>query len=125
VDIKIIIPGGAVYGEADEPDISEGLVRITEGLEKIGVDPNLGYGLGGPNGYGRDYENDIFMIHKYCWCEKDECLWCGERNAPNFHYKPLELKAWWYKWIGRSMEIEGDFSTWPDVVKHCLLSLGE
>jgi len=38
--------------------------------------------------YGIDIDNDVFMMHRYCWCEKDDCAWCGgcrcSQNA--FHY---------------------------------------
>jgi len=84
--------------------------------------------------YGMDYEDDIFMMHHFCWCERDECPWCagctcedegkewgncdfckgegifkekgGEpgRGAPNFWHKPTGFKVWWYKYIGRDME---------------------
>lgn len=102
--------------------------------------------LGGPDGYGCEYENDVFMMHPFCWCEKSECPWClsclcefeerGEggvtveacRNcieqperAPNFLYKPTGARAHWYKYIGRGMEVEGDFP--PDFLAKCLESL--
>jgi hypothetical protein len=61
--------------------------------------------------YGTQYENDTFMMHPYCWCDKEDCPWCeGEEweedspeAGPNFHYKPLGFKVWWYKYIGRGM----------------------
>lgn len=68
-----------------------------------------GYGLGGENGYGVDYENDVFMMHPYCWCDQENCRWCGEERAPNFLYKPTGGKVWWYKWIGRGEEVRGKF----------------
>jgi len=53
--------------------------------------------------YGTYFENDKFMMHPFCWCEKEECPWCsGEK--PNFWYKPLDFKVWWYKYIGRGMD---------------------
>ena len=71
--------------------------------------------------YGTDFENDKFMMHRFCWCEKDDCPWCGgeiipelmkscgfekeHETAPNFWYKPLDLKVWWYKYIGRGVEV--------------------
>lgn len=27
--------------------------------------------------YGTNYVNDTFMLHRYCWCEDDDCPWCG------------------------------------------------
>lgn len=73
--------------------------------------------------YGTDIDNEIFMMHPFCWCEKEDCPWCGEigampqllrditqaeynesDRAPNFWYKPLDFKVWWYKYIGRGVE---------------------
>jgi hypothetical protein len=87
--------------------------------------------------YGCDYENDIFMIHRYCWCEKndDSCLWCmhGDHpdfdrllnlkfgtidyqkyrcrhyyDPPNFWFKPTDFRLTWYKYIGRDMASNKD-----------------
>jgi len=71
--------------------------------------------------YGTNFENDKFMMHRFCWCEKDDCPWCGgeiipelmksfgfekeHETAPNFWYKPLDLKVWWYKYIGRGVKV--------------------
>lgn len=74
--------------------------------------------------YGTHYEDENVLMHSFCWCEKDECPYCfyfedGEKPtvemkekfgisdtevAPNFWYKPLDFKVWWYKYIGRSMQ---------------------
>lgn len=73
--------------------------------------------------YGVDIDNDVFMMHPYCWCDKEDCSWCGEvgimpeilrkglnikysetKRSPNFWYKPLDFKVWWYKYIGRGVE---------------------
>ena len=42
-------------------------------------------------------------MHKYCWCEKESCEWCGEKHYPNFEFKPTGFKVWWYKYIGRDV----------------------
>jgi hypothetical protein len=34
--------------------------------------------LGGEFGYGADFENDVFLMHHYCWCERYDCPWCAE-----------------------------------------------
>lgn len=60
--------------------------------------------------YGTAVEHDIFSMHPFCWCEEEECPWCGSSNAPNFHYKPLGFKLWWYKYIGRGMEMNREIS---------------
>lgn len=43
-----------------------------------------------------------------------------DRTAPNFWYKPLDFKVWWYKYIGRSVEVnkqlsDDDFKKMVDV----------
>ena len=27
--------------------------------------------------YGINYEDDTFMIHQFCWCEREDCPWCN------------------------------------------------
>lgn len=46
------------------------LLYVAKGLE------HQGGILGGEWGYGVEYENDTFMMHPYCWCERGDCLWC-------------------------------------------------
>lgn len=60
--------------------VSDGLEQITEFicLNKIGKDHEYFGGLlGGQYGYGVNFENEVFMIHRYCWCDQEDCLWCG------------------------------------------------
>jgi hypothetical protein len=63
-----------------------------------------------PSKYGAAVENETFSMHPFCWCEEEKCPWCGPDNAPNFHYKPLDFKLWWYKYIGRGMEANREVS---------------
>lgn len=74
--------------------------------------------------YGTDFENDVFMMHRYCWCEEDQCGWCNGDN-PNFIYKPFNFKVKWYKYIGRSMKSNMTFP--PDkialILENCIGSL--
>ena len=60
--------------------------------------------------YGTDFEDAKFMMHRFCWCEKDGCPWCGG-DAPNFHYKPKNLRVKWYKYIGRGVEANKELTT--------------
>lgn len=127
-DFEITLPPRANINKA----MDAGLVQLTEAIAKI--DPNLvSHGcLGGEFGYGARYENDVFMMHPYCWCECADCPWCRScecelgpapeyktikecincsdnppTREPNFYHKKSGLTVWWYKWIGRGMEIEG------------------
>ena len=85
-----------------------------------------------PEKYGCEYENDVFMMHPECWCEKNDgsCLWClhGDHpdfrrllyerfgtvnypeyanrhyyDPPHFWFKPSNFRLSWYKYIGREM----------------------
>ena len=141
---RIITPPRASDGV-----IAAGLVSLTEAIAAIMPD-TVSHGLlGGRFGYGARYENDVFMMHPYCWCERPECPWCREcecelepapsyavakecencKNpkelAPNFHHKKTGLKVWWYKWIGRGMEIQAPPKIDPHMVfSECLASIG-
>ena len=102
------------------------LVNLTEYLTKkvFGGERQVGGGLGGEFGYGVDYENDVFMMHCFCWCEKDDCKWCNG-DEPNFRYKKSGLEIKWYKWIGRSMEFNKDISNkeWKKLYQDCIKSI--
>ena len=139
-DLTIIVPA------IDDDYVSAGLRRITSVLQGVtGEGPN-GI-LGGNNGYGVEYENDTFMMHPFCWCDRSDCPWCldcyceigeapdfpvieecgncksGRDFAPNFIYKPTGATVRWYKYIGRGMEIDGDFP--EDFIVNCIKSVGE
>lgn len=151
-------------------EVSSGLRRLTRTLIELG-EGDLGGGLGGADGYGVDYENDVFLMKPYCWCEQDDCAWCvgctcrdeqwhyfgadgtevdfdtyfdlpreergeetftGDRcpycrgefvGAPNFLHKASGSRVKWYKYIGRSMEMELT-TEWTDILAECLRSLG-
>jgi len=65
--------------------------------------------------YGTTLETPVFSMHRFCWCDGDDCPWCWNEEekgpqAPNFHYKPLDFKVWWYKYIGRDMVFNRNLS---------------
>ena len=119
MSLKIFIPKEATTR------IEFDLVNLTERIGKI--DPDLvSHGvLGGEFGYGADYENDTFMMHPFCWCEREDCSWCGGEEAPNFLHKPKNLRIWWYKWIGRDMEYNRkvDKAEWSQIYEDCIKSI--
>ena len=118
--------------ECSEDAISSGLRAITQRLQEVTGEGPYGV-LGGDNGYGVAYENEVFQMHPFCWCERADCPWCvgceceverqggdwvttkecknctegNDLRAPNFRYKPTGATVHWYKYIGRSMEVEG------------------
>lgn len=124
IEIEIVTPPIA----DEEMDVA--LVRLTEAIVTNGHAEWTGGVLGGEFGYGAVYENDVFMLHPFCWCDRDDCPWCGwdedagQAQAPNFLHKPSGTTAHWYKWIGRSMEwnVRAD---WPTVITECFASLPE
>lgn len=74
--------------------------------------------------YGTDFENDTFMMHRYCWCEKEGCSWC-DGESPNFLYKKTGFSVAWYKYIGRGMDIPDSVSAGDIAImeRDCLNSL--
>jgi hypothetical protein len=58
-----------------DDQVSDDLVWLTEELHKRGAPISAGF-LGGEFGYGADFENETFMMHPYCWCEREDCPWC-------------------------------------------------
>jgi hypothetical protein len=93
VEVRII------YAVPDTSDVSDGLRYLTQVLSEHGEDIFGGL-LGGEYGYGAYFENDVFMMHPYCWCEKDDCPWCAGCECPDsaFHYftdgQEVDLDEW-------------------------------
>ncbi len=109
--IKIITPKGAT-----EPT-ELGLVELTKYLCDKGKGESS-FGLGGKYGYGIEYENDIFMMHPFCWCEQEDCDWCNGVK-PNFTYKQTNCEIRFYKYIGRDQQQKGKLPKgWLDVCKN-------
>lgn len=66
--------------DANLDRISDDLVELTALLAKNGTDTSTGAGfLGGANGYGAEFGNDVFQMHMYFW---DDCR-CGWADALN------------------------------------------
>jgi len=99
-----------VFPEWSDDHISTSLRELTKHICLKTEEADWGGVLGGQYGYGCDYENNVFMMHRFCWCESDDCPWCkfDEEAAPNFLFKETNATVHWYKYIGRSMEVEGN-----------------
>jgi hypothetical protein len=97
-EVKIVMPTGAL-GASDADDMIDTAMRV------------IGVGFAQPDEwaskYGTDYENDVFMMHRFCWCEREECGWCSG-DKPNFLFKPTGFSVTWYKYIGRGMELSDE-----------------
>ena len=132
--VQLILP------ERSDDDLSLELRWLTQQIMKRGHDDQGGFGLGGEYGYGVTYENEVFAMHRYCWCGRYDCPWCSysdeegqhfqERfrvngavpehgGAPNFWHKSSGFKVWWYKWIGRDNETEGRADDVHQMVLDC------
>jgi hypothetical protein len=111
--LHVVVPQGA--SSSDE----QSLVELTRQL-RLKTGESGGFGLGGQDGYGINYENDVFMMHPYCWCEQDDCKWCS-KDEPNFIFKPTKCGIRWYKYIGRDQVQEGKLPA--DWLKQCINSI--
>jgi hypothetical protein len=144
--IRIVLPPTA------SSDIDLDLCELTGYLSKK-LNLETGFGLGGEDAYGVDFENDTFMMHHYCWCDQEEkCLWCMMNDpaenknykkmkaelkskynsywqewggAPTFFYKPTKIGCRWYKWIDRDTEWDKEPTKkeWQKIYKDCIESV--
>lgn len=127
-----------VLPECSDDPISDWLRALTEAICKAAWREPTGGFLGGAYGYGENFENEVFTMHRYCWCERGDCPWCRSCDcdgaeectpecssnipeAPNFLHKPSGATVHWYKYIGRGMEVsEAD---WAAIFTECFASL--
>ena len=87
-DFEIYLPPGA-FTEYDAKDpLGNALRGLTRTLIEKGHGEAGGGFFGGDYGYGVDFQNDIFMMHHYCWCDEDDCEWCSGCHCPEsaFHF---------------------------------------
>ena len=98
MSIQIVVPA------VSEDFVSESLRKLTRLLCDLTGDDGSG-GLGGDYGYGVNFENDVFMIHRYCWCEREDCLWCAGCNCPS--------TAWTYYVDGVAMSYK-KYEEWQE-----------
>jgi hypothetical protein len=192
-NIQIVLPKGAL-GSSDTDDMLDSAIRVIANANTQNPEGEWS------DKYGINITTPIFVMHRYCWCEREDCAWCGgcncddskhsyakngkiidsetwhkewnsysdemplfaglkfaskeykaydkkwhkridERNkiytfvrnptcdfclnkgifaengadagmgAPNFWYKPLDFKVWWYKYIGRDMRTNKTLSS--------------
>jgi len=120
MSIEIVLPKGALGGSEYDTRLDT-FLRNFASKHKIDGDWVEKYGV--------DLRNDNVVMKPYCWCEKSACPYCfdfeenhpspemksvygieDDRTAPNFWYKPLDFKVWWYKYIGRSVEVNMQLS---------------
>lgn len=83
VEVQIITPPVADQTDA----LDHGLVALTEAICQV-TGEESGYGLGGRFGYGENFENEVFMMHRFCWCDGEDCRWCSEDACGCAHTNP-------------------------------------
>jgi len=111
-NVQIVFPSG-MFG-ADKDYLVDAIIRAI--AEHHGDENEW------PVKYGTTIDNELFMMHRFCWCESEDCDWCNENDAPNFYYKPLDFQVHWYKYIGRSMKYNKEISALEcaDMLTKCL-----
>lgn len=87
--MQIILPA------VSEDSLALALREITQYLY-VNDYPIVSGGLGGMYGYGSDFENEVFMMHPYCWCDQEECPWCG---GCQLDFEELEHLDSCYQWL--------------------------
>jgi len=80
-DIQIITAPGA-FGAY------EGEAAITSMLRYIAVNVSRDPESEWAEKYGTEFENDIFLMHPFCWCDEPTCPWCAWCQCPAsaYHY---------------------------------------
>ena len=85
MEVRIVTPPVA------ESVIETDLVNLTKWLTKSGAAERYAGGiLGGEWGYGVEFENNVFLMHPFCWCEREDCPWCASCTGEGHHpgHKP-------------------------------------
>lgn len=106
--------------EVGDDQISDDLVWLTEHLITTqGAETSGGF-LGGEFGYGAYFENDVFSMHPYCWCERDDCPWCWGCTCPEEATVHLVegREVSWDAWVNAYLPGEpGSRRTWRKIAE--------
>lgn len=98
-DIQVVLPEGSLYPNSA---IAADLCALTHILVEANGAPKVGGALGGEWGYGTRFENDVFRMSNFCWCEADDCPQCVGCSCPEeaFHYFVDGVEVDYEEWIG-------------------------
>ena len=116
-DVELTIPKGMI----PDTDLRAQLIEV--GLRLIAQ--KCGEESDWPEKYGTGFENHVFLMHTFCWCEDEDCKYCCDNPSPNFLHKESGLEVRWYKYIGRSMKIDGNMKAEEilKMIQSCLESI--
>mgnify|MGYP003345957487 CR=1 FL=1 len=105
---------------------TDGLHLIAQVIAELrGKDPNGGWTTLTSNSGEEDFENDVFFMSSYCWCDGDRH---PEGCPPNFIYKPNGLVVSWYKHAGRGIRANMEYpgaKNWFKAISKCIESIGK
>lgn len=117
---QLLFQGSEVY-EKEAYWASDGLAVLGSAIEDC-YRPNF-EGMGSNYG-GETFENDVFIMRNYCWCDGE---YPEHENGcpPNFIHKQTNIKISWYKHCGRGItaNIELNGYEWALIIKDCIESL--
>jgi hypothetical protein len=127
IELGQLLFGNQKLMEYDVPDKVLNVLRIiAHRIQDIRYDPNAKFHEGAltDNSGAVPFENDVFAMRAYCWCD-------GERHRegcpPNFEHFGSGLEVNWYKRCGRGTSANQTlpFSKWLSILGECLQSLYE
>jgi len=78
--VRVVFPKGA-FGASDDDDALDRVLR------QIAIAASSDANGEWADKYGRDVDNDTFMMHRYCWCEREDCPWCAGCTCPHEAYR--------------------------------------
>lgn len=97
---------------------------VSDGLRYLGSAIAEKYKQGNPCGNeGAHFENEVFSMHSFCWCDQDPGSPHEEGCPDNFSCGDFSVD--WYKYLGRgtSQSHSLTFEQWSEIFTKCLASL--
>jgi len=91
--VDIVIPEG-MFGAYEGEDALTSFLRVLA----MNADPFPEFSEW-PEKYGIDLNTSVFSMHTYCWCEKEDCPWCGPDCDCEWEFwvdgQPVHAADWW------------------------------
>jgi hypothetical protein len=106
-EITIVMPHGALGTHDSLMDLLEAGMRVIAGSVS---EDDIGDWA---EKYGVNFENDVFMMHRFCWCDQGECEWCAGCTCPSesFHYFVDDKEVTYDGWAKFFLDEVGDLLT--------------